>query len=778
MANIPKWVWIVVIGAVLTLPGLGSFGLWDPVEIRQADLARELVDGPAEKGAEKQATHRGKKRKGRAAKQMTQPPLQLWLVGLGFKVMGVNEIAGRLPLALCGILALLLAFRIVRRMVDEPSALAAAFVLGTTPTFVFQMRQLTSDVVFYTAILAAIGGVAAFLAPADGVRRRGDLIIGGVGLVAGFLSRGLLLGTIFPLLVLGLAVLMGRRYFGAAVTPKADEAAVTPKADEADEADEANEVPTPIAPFPALGGAAKSLGLALIAAGVVIGLILAVMANSKFMLIGSIYRKVAIPPVFTVVFRDIGFGMFPWVALAPLALWSFVAKQSDGEKDGSLARGGFLKLVLIVAVVLGFLLTVLWPGFFGKVRFLGLPFLALGIGVWAYEAFKRGERRPFWGVLAAGLVLVLQQDFFMRPESLTFSHLLQHAKYPEDLSIKVAVRLFGLLLALGFYLALAGPPEAFKGSMTRGWAWVRKAFNAVAEGLDFVGGLLRWAGGEERRRYWQGVACGGLIFTAWGSWWLTPQLSFHMSNKALFQTYHQCKQEGERLSQYRVSGRGASYYNHGQLDEVRQQADLFKLLQKPERAFVLIPATNLGAIDQSTRQRKITYHVLDDRNSHYLIISNKLAGKCNVDKNPLRKLVLSQRPNPKHKIEVNFEDKVKLIGYDVPDVVTRGSTFTIKLYFQVLKRLPANYGIFIHFDKPASRFHGDHKPLGGKYPTQYWLPGDYIVDPQKVELPLLTTSGGTYTMNMGFWQGSKRFKIIKGPNDGVNRAAIGRLRVR
>ena len=48
----------------------------------------------------------------------------------------------------------------------------------------------------------------------------------------------------------------------------------------------------------------------------------------------------------------------------------------------------------------------------------------------------------------------------------------------------------------------------------------------------------------------------------------------------------------------------------------------------------------------------------------------------------------------------------------------------------------------------------------------------------KVEIPLITTPSGTYTIYMGFWLGSQRIKVIEGPNDGVNRVRLGTFRVR
>ncbi|PID38991.1 MAG: hypothetical protein CSB49_02585 [Proteobacteria bacterium] len=488
------------------------------------------------------------------------------------------------------------------------------------------------------------------------------------------------------------------------------------------------------------------------------------------------YRKVAFPPTFDKALRDFGFAFFPWFALAPLMLWQFVSEIKDGTQQPR-EEAGFAKLVIVLSVVLGYTAAVLWPGFFGKLRMPTLAICALGVGIWAWQAYQRGDRRPFWGVVAAGLILALHQDFVMRPNTLAFSHLVDSARYPKDLNIKVATRLFGIALAALFFLAFSGPSQRivanFQGRFTGGVA------NVFARLLDKLGAGLRSLGGEGGRHYYLAAGGGALIFAAWCSLWLTPQLSYHMSNKTLFETYHRCKQGGERLAQYRVSGRGAAYYNNGQVDSIRHQGELFTTLKKSQRSFILIPSNYLGSIDQSARQRRINYHVLDDSNSHYLIISNKLGGsRCEKDKNPLRKLVFRAPQKPQKRASVNWENKVELYGYDLPDTVTRGRSFTIRLHFKVLKRLPANYKIFIHFDKPASRFHGDHKPVGGMYPTQYWLPGDYIISEKEVDIPLLTTPSGRYAIMIGFWQGSRRFKVVKGPNDGVNRSRIGYLRVR
>jgi hypothetical protein len=296
--------------------------------------------------------------------------------------------------------------------------------------------------------------------------------------------------------------------------------------------------------------------------------------------------------------------------------------------------------------------------------------------------------------------------------------------------------------------------------------------------INRIGQMLCLIGGKRGERYIFGASTVALVFAGWCAFYLTPQLSLHLSNKGLFEIYHTCRADGEKLAQYQVPGRGAVYYNNGEVEELRSQDQLFQTLRDSNRWFVLVPSTQLAQLDQAARQAKVTYYVLDDRSSQFLILSNQLRGSCNKDLNPLRRYVLDHPPKVPKAISANFENKVKLLGYSVADEVTRGGKFPITLYFQVLDKVPSGYKLFLHFDQPAARFHGDHEPLDGKFPTQYWLPGEYIIDTHEVEIPFITTSSGPYTIYMGFWRGEERLKVVAGPNDGSNRVPIGRIRVK
>jgi hypothetical protein len=490
--------------------------------------------------------------------------------------------------------------------------------------------------------------------------------------------------------------------------------------------------------------------LTLVVSGAAIGVLLAVLKDQRWLLMGAEYRKIAIPPTFDTTLKTLGFGFFPWFALLPVALGAFVVAQGRSARERG--RDAFLKMLLLVLIAGGYVLASVWEGYFSKVRFPAQPWMAVAVGVLLYEiSVSKLPVRRLWALLAVGLVLVLHQDFFMAPESLAFSHMLEHAKYPIELNIKVPVRVFGVVMSVLLFFAFGGMPRVV---------------------------IPKTLGQQLGRVALFGMLASAVAFAGWLSFYLMPQLSLHMSNKALFSTFHRCKTGGEMLAQYQVPGRGAAYYNDGQVKEIRDMNELFSLLREDQRWFVLVPAHQLAPIDQSARQQNLVYHVLDDRSSQYLMLSNKLVKPCDTDHNPLRRFVVSEEPKPQKPIKANFENKVELLGYDVDDVVTRGGKFPITLYFKVLGQMPSGYKVFIHFDQPANRFHGDHVPLGGKYPTEYWLPGDYIIDRHEVEIPIITTPSGRYTMYMGFWLGSERLKVIEGPNDGVNRVNIGTLRVR
>jgi hypothetical protein len=662
---VPDWVGVVALGCVLILPGLGAFGLWDPAEVELADAARgELPRG-----------------------------LSL-LTALAFRALGVSALAARLPTALLGLLTVVLIHRVGRRLFGRGAGLAAALSALAAPAFLMQCRQLTSDMATFLALTASIGGLACTLSP--GAPRRLEVIdpvIGGLGLALGFWARGLVLGVVFPLAALALALLVAR------------------------------ERPTRVR--------LVLLAVTLAGALAVVGVLWALLGlDLSTMLVGP--RRPTTPPTFEAPLRMLGYGLFPWVALVPLALADLVRSRT------------FAGQLVAVVALLGYLLAALWPALVGPLRFPALPWLALAVGAWAARVYATGDGNGRWGLFAAGVIAVLVVDMAQEPGLLAFSHLEEGLAFPKQLSPGTPGRVVGAVLALLAFVSLSG------------WQRLRR-----------LGRPLRLT-----------FAALALLCAAWTAHGLVPALSEHLSDRVLLESFRRCGGQGDRLVRFQIQPRGMRYHSGGaRVPEIGGRGELLRLLAAPARVFVLVPAATLAEIDHAAREARVAYHVVDDRSSRVLLLSNRLTGACRRDLNPLRRLVSRRPPRPARKLRASFEGKVELCGLDLPSEVTRGGSLPITLYFKVLQQPPPGYKIFLHFEGPG-RFLGDHDPLEGRLPTEHWYPGTYLVDPHRVDLPLLTTAGGVYQVYMGLWRGTSRLAVVSGPSDGQNRVRLGRLRVR
>src|SRR5207248_2727791 len=105
-----------------------------------------------------------------------------------------------------------------------------------------------------------------------------------------------------------------------------------------------------------------------------------------------------------------------------------------------------------------------------------------------------------------------------------------------------------------------------------------------------------------------------------------------------------------------------------------------------------------------------------------LLLTNRLDGA--TDLNPLSTTVVRAEPTgikKKPPQPIVFDDKIELIGWDVPDEASFGSTLQVTLYFKVKAAVGGSWEIFEHFDPPqGQRFQGDHFPIHNTCATSYW----------------------------------------------------------
>jgi 4-amino-4-deoxy-L-arabinose transferase-like glycosyltransferase len=730
-ASMQRWLYplvAVALGACLLLPGIGRFGLWDPQEIRIADQARDVFKWSAEHGGSFDVTAGGK--------YPMKPPLAMWVMAKSLGSLGVSETAARLPFAFMAILGLLAIYFTGAELFSRRAGLLAALVLAGAPGYILQARQVASDVFLVTPGAVAVLGLTLVFWPRSGRHDAVNTAVGAVlavaGLGLGYLAGGALLGVVLPL---GGVCLAGALAWTARIeTPAGGTLAVAG-----------------VGPSFRSGAAAVSgYGLQLAVAGsllVIVGglTIEHVVAATRYSpLVGAIPGKAQAGVVTWDYFlKQVGFAFFPMSALAPFAFGRllFVRAEAGG-------RAAFARFLVAAWGVLAFFVCTLWVWRYGDLRFPALPALALGVAVLLDETLDAAdEADALFGFGAALVGAILARDLFLYPEYVATNHLLESVKWPD------AVAMAPVFVGCGLCFAAA--------------AFAAFALRARLRVLGRLGAHALVA-----------VALANAALIAFV---VTPQLSKHYSQKVLFDRFQSLRRSGEPLAQYRAPGRGLAYYTRGEVKDLASLTALLDYLRSDKRSFVIIPSEELGQLDKEARTAGVAYYVVDAENSRFLLLSNRL-GAGEKDHNALRTLVRQTPPSPppQHPIGAEFEGgKIVLLGYDLPAQVSRGSKFTVKLYFQVKQKVPGTYKIFLHFDGPGTRFNGDHVPLDGKFPTTLWSPGDYITDVYEMMAERATTPKGSFTVWMGFWPGGdgKRLKATSGVSDGQDRVRLGTVTV-
>ncbi|HEY1958486.1 MAG TPA: glycosyltransferase family 39 protein [Polyangiaceae bacterium] len=271
-----------------------------------------------------------------------------------------------------------------------------------------------------------------------------------------------------------------------------------------------------------------------------------------------------------------------------------------------------------------------------------------------------------------------------------------------------------------------------------------------------------------------------------------PALANQLSPKEVFETYAHIHHQGEPLALLGVGGRTAAYYAGGQVETLSDTQRAFAWLVEgtpSARRYLATRSEELPKLNQLYRERTHSHGepaqnlpILDARSSQILLAASSLE-PSEKNQNPLSKILLSSPPHPHHELDVNMDNKLQVLGYDIVDTkgkrvdsVAPGRKYRMRTYYRVLAPVTTEWEAFIHIDGYRRRHNGDHKPLDGKYPFSLWLKDDLIVDDYEFSLEP-NFSPGTYTVFFGLFVGETRMKVVSGPNDHDNRIDGGPLRV-
>lgn len=159
------------------------------------------------------------------------------------------------------------------------------------------------------------------------------------------------------------------------------------------------------------------------------------------------------------------------------------------------------------------------------------------------------------------------------------------------------------------------------------------------------------------------------------------------------------------------------------------------------------------------------------------------------ERRELAEYLLDEAPTPEHPLDIQFGDRLRLIGYDTSaESITPGEPFTITWYWQVQRTVGGGWMLFTHIDDDGegeSVRNADgvgetvsSAPIRSAYAANRWRGGEWIRDTEVLTLPREWSTDRAH-FYLGFWRpdDENRLEVTSGPQDGTNRAEAATIPV-
>lgn len=807
-----------VVISVIFLAALASkSGIWDPFELNVAELSRRIAVNAfgakhlALEGADNSMPKIG---------ELGRGELPFDSIAIGLRIFGLHDWAGRAPLVIWGLLGVVALYWLLARLVGRRAGLYGAVILSTMPLYFLHARTMLGEIVTMASLSIATAGlgIATFDRPGSPRMRQLALAVGIVGLGAGFMARGILIGIAVPALGVGL-------------TWVATLSAGSPKKE-------------------LLGDAAGLVALIAGAAATAIGVgaLFRATSNEYSMLVGATIVTQPKFPTFDYVIHYLGHALLPWSAFIPFAAGRLFrsptpaqAQDEDAERRASAAR-----LLVLVSGAIAFGIYSVMAQRVGYLAF-GAPALLAAIAAIAIVDFDEGApASPALAVGVAVFVALFFRDYNMFPEKGFSAFAVNAPSFPEAFKaraeslIMACSALFAFIVffawleeqrrpwfRLGEYLAwprviarVAGPKVLLLAAL--GEVILIGVAIASYVGLHITHSKYLLSLGLRERLvllnvFWvlpavvlvpvwgamvlrdsfrlffdktrmsrgmatvvAGLVCGGIL-----SFVYYPALAAQLSPKEVYESYRTLHGPGEPLGLLGVGGKTAAYYSGGNVKIFADVQTAYNwLTETNERRWLGVRNEDLGKLNSLYRAgagAKASLPVLDARSGQILLVSNQLRSN-EGSQNPYGNSVFDKEPPIGHRVEANLQDVLLSLGWDIHDMagqpvpyIVPARKYRFRLYYKVLAPVKTEWETFVHIEGQNRRFNADHKTLGGKYGLSLWQPGDYIVDEHEFSLEP-NFAPGEYAVKYGLFSGDTRLKVQTGQHDD-NRIAGGNITV-
>lgn len=603
---------VLILGALIFLPRLGSMGLWDPWETHYGEVAREMIvrDDYLYPHWE-------------SAYFFSKPPLAMWMMAAGMLLFGAEsqpigealsayaEWGVRLPFALFGMATIYAVYVIGKQLRDRATGVLAAVTLASSAQFIFIGKQSMVDMPLVGSITVglALFIVAVFDPAVEAAKKQraslGARLLAGAFLAVCSIGQMLLvfreMGSVREQLVVGVGIATSAAvvalivlyanlrvcllsgfyaFVGLAALAKGPAAIYV------------------LGPLPILYVLASRDVHMLWRAWLPLGVLIFALVATPWFLALSLFggrddegktfvARFWIHDTFNRIGRGVhgdrptigyyleqlAYGMFPWSAVAPFALGLAAKTRSD---EVGVERRRVMTFVLVWALW-GYVAFSLSKTGFHHYVFPAVPPLAVLVGYWLRWAAEAPGRRvgSFVALPAMAIVAVVFRDLIDDPQ-----HLSSLFTYKYDRAYPRTVRAETIL----FLQVLGGLTLAYFLALWLGAIW--PAF----------GRLLRLGskpGSDRTPAAWGLTGLVGLavVFGTWISHYHFNMLAQHWSQAHMFQTYFDEKVGDEPIYAYQLNWRGETYYSRNTVIQVKESGAnerMRELVDRPGREFIVV----------------------------------------------------------------------------------------------------------------------------------------------------------------------------------------------
>ena len=415
-----------LVAAIILLVPMAKTGIWDPIELRVADMASRvsvaLLHAKLPIASPTSALP--------TLGEIGRGELPFTSIAIGFRMLGLHDWAGRLPLALWIVAALVATVAWVHRYANARAAVWTALVFSSIPIVFFQARFMLGDaptigtltISFVCLCFGCIDGRRASAPPVSA--RVMWILFGAAASAVGVLSRGLLIAVAIPFVAVGASASLMRLRLGRAKGRSAVALAVL-----------------------AAGVVATGLGIWVTSR-------IAPERGIILILQGTNLQRNFHPFAFDAVISQLGHGLFPWSAVLVFSIAAALKRlQSRTAFDASQVALGAVLVFMFLAVA-----AHTWLGSFGvSMPFPAIAAVAAIIGIWLDTISERDFdlRIVMIGVLS--ILVVLVADFENLPDKILAATANSDAHVPTSFR-KESVQwaqgccavIFGSALAFGF----------------------------------------------------------------------------------------------------------------------------------------------------------------------------------------------------------------------------------------------------------------------------------------------------------------------------------------